>query len=926
MTHNEKFLQRLLSRRPEERQRYEARLQQLTPRGPRALEVADEPSDPGKAATQSHSRARALETLVSEERPVLFVKNGQIDTVTATILGPEAVDLIRTVEAAKDRLTPKLALVGRIDVTNFAPGEFVGTAWLVAEDVVVTNRHVAFLIARAERGKFVFSRGVGGRPIAASLCTAHEFDDAAPESSRVFAVSEVLYIEPESGPTDIAFLKIKRRSDGGGPAFIDVEANDLPPDVPVCVVGYPARASKWVIRNQELMQKLYLGQYDVKRVAPGFSMAHEDGAASHDCTTLGGNSGSVVLNLATGNAVGLHFAGLYEHANYAVRASVLSDYVRQKKWNGPVNVGASLAEPADVGNSHGVRGTEVTPTLSVPGTVTVDIPLKVTVSLGPAGVVDARVTADVGQPELSVARVETALQKFWERRPDGVIGARVGFRDGVGEIGEDPLIVASVPPDRVAMIAGAAPSHFEGVPVVYAAAEPGELVEARPDLESVTRIAYDDVARTGGEFSLEPVHEVMEVTMHIGPEYSWEVLGPFLGGAKARLVSAMYEFHARHIKDAIESRLEEKVDLKLVLDNATFSRVRNEKDEFDREVVFDAWDEKYNFERIVAPEGTTGLISDAYHIKVTVRDSEAFWLSSGNWKTGSSQPIITQAQRDDAMDVDLPGNREWHVVVKNATLANRFQSHILQDFKHSTALGGGPLPKSRLEETFIYVPIEEGLDFERRPASAVLEPLTINRKVKVRPLLTPDREGAIYSEAVLELIRSAKKSLLFQIPYIAMPSNPRSSRGYIDELIKALTEKLETLADARVILRAGSSRYSSPKHAAWYFKSKGVSISKRLRVIENHHTKGMIIDGRRVLLGSHNWSRPGVTLNRDASLLFDDDEVATYYTKAFELDWERSNAVKPTRYRAEAPNFEAVGPEELPGYRRVALSEWLSDE
>jgi hypothetical protein len=37
-----------------------------------------------------------------------------------------------------------------------------------------------------------------------------------------------------------------------------------------------------------------------------------------------------------------------------------------------------------------------------------------------------------------------------------------------------------------------------------------------------------------------------------------------------------------------------------------------------------------------------------------------------------------------------------------------------------------------------------------------------------------------------------------------------------------------------------------------------------------------------MLLGSHNWSKPGVTLNRDASSLFDDEEMAQYYTEAFE--------------------------------------------
>jgi phosphatidylserine/phosphatidylglycerophosphate/cardiolipin synthase-like enzyme len=292
---------------------------------------------------------------------------------------------------------------------------------------------------------------------------------------------------------------------------------------------------------------------------------------------------------------------------------------------------------------------------------------------------------------------------------------------------------------------------------------------------------------------------------------------------------------------------------------------------------------------------------------------------------GSSQPVITDDELKNATRVDLPGNREWHVVVRNETLAGRFRAHIEQDFSRSRDLGGAHLPKKMLEETVLDVPIVENVVLERRAPSRTLEPKRIKKKLKVQPLLTPDEEGAVYSEAVLRLIRSAKKSLLFQIPYIGMPSNPRADRGYIDELIDALTAKLTTLDDARVILRFGGKEFSSPMHAAWYFKSKGVDINSRLRQIENHHTKGMIVDGRRVLIGSHNWSQPGVTLNRDASLIFDDKEIAEYYSEAFEIDWERANPLKPVRYRRPVREGGAPGLSPI-AYRSVPLSEVLGDD
>lgn len=44
---------------------------------------------------------------------------------------------------------------------------------------------------------------------------------------------------------------------------------------------------------------------------------------THDCTTLGGNSGSPVLSLESGKVVGLHFAGRFGIGNSAVRVSTI---------------------------------------------------------------------------------------------------------------------------------------------------------------------------------------------------------------------------------------------------------------------------------------------------------------------------------------------------------------------------------------------------------------------------------------------------------------------------------------------------------------------------------------------------------------------------------------------------------------------------
>jgi phosphatidylserine/phosphatidylglycerophosphate/cardiolipin synthase-like enzyme len=910
--YNRKFVERLLARRPALKEKYQKAVETeaLTPRvSAEAVGggIADSPVDV------------VNETIVKEERPVLFVNNDWIDTVNVSLDGDEARDLVAELNSAEAVVKPVMPLVGRIDVFGF-PGslDFVGTGWFVAADIVVTNRHVAQLIAQQEGASFVFSRGVAGKPISVSLNTVHEFDDLAAGQDRIFGVKEVLYIEKTSGPNDIAFVRINRRIDGARQGFIAISDANLAMNASVVTIGYPAKAPKRIIPDQNLMKDLYRDRYDVKRAAPGMIMiAERNNSAEHDCTTLGGNSGSVIIDPKTGKAAGLHFAGLYKQANYAVPASVLNTYIKGERWREP-----PVVETRTVVQTVVPRPPAAIPAApsTAPSEVEVTIPLTITISLGQP--VTSAAAAVSSSKTSGAVDTESVVLQFWDSRPDGVLAARVGFIDDGETIGDVPCIAASVLPSRLPQVAVTGPSQFLGVPVRYFPASVAEQIEATPDVESVDSIDYDDDARTGKEFSFAEVNEEMTVRAHVGPEYSWDELHAFLSATERSLVSAMYEFHALHIKDALQERLGKGVSLKLVLDNSTFSKMKFPTEEFDRIQTFKRW-ERFDFERIVAPEGTSGLISDAYHIKVTVRDDDAFWLSSGNWKPESSQPIITQQQRDDAADEDLPGNREWHVVIHHATLAERFRNHILQDFKRSTELGGNVLPKSKMKKE-VEVPLEESIVLERRAPGKILKPLEIKRKVKVKPLLTPDQEGAIYSDAVLDLIKSARKSLLFQIPYIGMPSNPRQDRGYIDELIKALTQKLKTLDDARVILRTGGAKFSDPTHAAWYFKSKGVNIADQLRRIDDSHTKGMIVDGKRMLLGSHNWSKPGVTLNRDASLIFDDEELAAYYAEAFEIDWERSNPIRPKRFvKAEgvampgaefvvAPMFERISVQDLP--------------
>jgi endonuclease G len=59
--------------------------------------------------------------------------------------------------------------------------------------------------------------------------------------------------------------------------------------------------------------------------------AGDDAAFDHDCSTLGGNSGSPIVSLKTGYVVGVHREGFFLERNVAVRSNCIQSFVSKCK-------------------------------------------------------------------------------------------------------------------------------------------------------------------------------------------------------------------------------------------------------------------------------------------------------------------------------------------------------------------------------------------------------------------------------------------------------------------------------------------------------------------------------------------------------------------------------------------------------------------
>ena len=248
-------------------------------------------------------------------RPALLVQHGTFPTPPA---GWEALD------AERPRIEHSIRSVGRIELLNRG---MVGTGFLVAPDLVMTNRHVAEVFSLpADGGGWTFK--LGRTPVIDYI------DERDAITSATYKITAVAGIHTDVR-IDLALLRVEANPIGVVPADWTTPAvlpvSGTPPVIGdgehhVYVVGYPATDNQGVT-PPDVMMRIFGDVYEVKRLQPGTMTAISATLPrfSHDCSTLGGNSGSCVVDLQTHQVIGLHFSGGYRESNYAVALWKLAD-------------------------------------------------------------------------------------------------------------------------------------------------------------------------------------------------------------------------------------------------------------------------------------------------------------------------------------------------------------------------------------------------------------------------------------------------------------------------------------------------------------------------------------------------------------------------------------------------------------------------
>lgn len=437
--------------------------------GIRGLETVEASAPPAVGMAVAASGLRALtsdapippEQLVGLEAIVMPMERPVVDVVSEDFQAPPPPWQHLGQGVEHDKLCGVIPSVGRIELPEHPYLPYGGTGFVVGDDLIMTNRHVAEL----------FAEGVGVQGVLFRTGARAGIDfmqEIGSEDSRYLEIREVAMIHPH---WDMALLRVTGL-DGITPLTLSTEPPESMQGRDIVVLGYPAQDSRndWALQN-----RIFRGVFNIKRLQPGrirerddvVSFAHWVHAVTHDASTLGGNSGSAVIDVGTGHVAGLHFSGRYLVANYAVPSRALArdprvvdagvrvsdciatdDVPWRTAWataDAPTDHEAWLAA-----DSPAATGNVATPVLPSPdvaqaeGTVTVTIPLQVTVSLK---TLEGAIVPTVGVPTTPTGEAAT-----YRLDPDADYRQRPGYDEDF--LGSDHRIrMPWLTPDLFAKVA-----------------------------------------------------------------------------------------------------------------------------------------------------------------------------------------------------------------------------------------------------------------------------------------------------------------------------------------------------------------------------------------------------------------------------------------------------------------------------------------
>ncbi len=346
-------------------------------------------------------------------------------------------------------------------------------------------------------------------------------------------------------------------------------------------------------------------------------------------------------------------------------------------------------------------------------------------------------------------------------------------------------------------------------------------------------------------YSWQTFDRNMNVTTFVSPDGSKEQLWHFLNSAKESIYVEIYGINNPRILDLIHE-------------------LRNSKPSLEMKFLL-GWNSlgypsqnKYvanNLTQLGYEVRWTNDTDFTYaHQKFVIIDNKTTIVHAGNWAKTSFP------------ESDGKANREWNIAMTDTEVTGYYRNVFDGDWRNGT----------------LYDPVAHGTGTPLTysySTSTYQEPFatagTFSGQMKVTPVFSPDTSLA----GILYIINSAQATLDIQIPYFTSVGNG----GSVDQIIDAIIAAKNRGVTVRVI---------SEEEKDWV-EIETILLEHDIPIVwqdtrwfSANHNKGIIADGRIVMISSINFSDNSVENNREAGVIIENEDVAQWYQTVFDFDWE----------------------------------------
>ena len=341
----------------------------------------------------------------------------------------------------------------------------------------------------------------------------------------------------------------------------------------------------------------------------------------------------------------------------------------------------------------------------------------------------------------------------------------------------------------------------------------------------------------------------------VSPDCSFRAMRELLGRARHSLLIYIYNASSDDMLHLVRDAMGRGVSVRIMYDRTDTSG--NEVAKL----------QALGAELRVAPSFAPRRAFTVCHQKFVVIDSEIVILGSANWATTSIPNPGNARWRK--------GNREWLVAIESREAASRFTDLFEIDWKWEPS---APLFTVEVPEP-VALDVYSGFAAEIPPPDEILAPqqFDLGSSASIVPLLSPQN----YFRQVKAAIDAAEESVWIEQQYIK-DSGTGSNVGMLLERLKAKKSKIEIrIVSSALYPSAWQDTLVTLEHYGLKGKVKAID----LRTFTHCHNKGVLIDGKVVVVSSTNWSDNSIGAAREAGVLVTNAHIAKYFARAFDFDW-----------------------------------------